>query len=436
MLSAIFFMNSKGDVVISRVYRDDVNRSAAQAFRHYILDTKEIRSPIKSIGDAQFFHVRIDNLYLVAIAHQNVNAAMIFELLYAIIDVFKAYFTDITELNIQNNFVLIYEILDEILDFGYPQNCSKEVLSNLIQLGKAKVTDKNKERLSKITTQATGAIPWRDPKTKHRKNQIFIDVIESVNLIMSSKGTIMNADVSGQIILKVNLSGMPECTIGMNDKALMLAAESRRGRGTSSSARANNIAIEDFSFHQCVSLAKFDSDRVISFIPPEGEFQLMKYRATDSVSLPFKVLHNIKELGTSHSRYDFRVAIRSVFRMDLLANDVKVVIPVPHNTATVKVNVTAGRAKYVPEHNAILWKIRRFPGQTEYNLAAEVECVRTYSSEKKAWSRPPISMDFSVPMYTSSGLQIKYLKVVEKSHYETIKWVRYLTKAGSYQYRI
>ena len=162
----------------------------------------------------------------------------------------------------------------------------------------------------------------------------------------------------------------------------------------------------------------------------------MKYRATESVSLPFKVLHNIKELGTNHSRYDFRVAVRSSFRAEQFANDVKVVIPVPRNTATCKIVVTAGRAKYVPEHNAILWKVRRFPGRTEFNLAAEVECVRTYSSEKKAWSRPPITMDFSVPMYAASGLQIRYLKVVEKSHYETIKWVRYLTKAGSFQYRI
>lgn len=356
------------------------------------------------------------------------------QLLYAIIDVFKAYFTTVDEASIHSNFVLIYEILDEILDYGYPQNCSKEVLSTLIQLGKSKSVDKAQERLSKITTQATGAIPWRDPRTAHRKNQIFIDVVESVNLIMSSKGTIMSADVSGQIILKVELSGMPECTIGMNDKALMLAADSRRGRA--SAHRSNSIAIEDFSFHQCVSLAKFDSDRVITFIPPEGEFQLMKYRATESVSLPFKVLHNIKELGTNHSRYDFRVAVRSSFRAEQFANDVKVVIPVPRNTATCKIVVTAGRAKYVPEHNAILWKVRRFPGRTEFNLAAEVECVRTYSSEKKAWSRPPITMDFSVPMYAASGLQIRYLKVVEKSHYETIKWVRYLTKAGSFQYRI
>ena len=34
----------------------------------------------------------------------------------------QSYFSKISEENIKNNFVLIYELLDEILDFGYPQN--------------------------------------------------------------------------------------------------------------------------------------------------------------------------------------------------------------------------------------------------------------------------------------------------------------------------
>ena len=31
------------------------------------------------------------------------------------------YFGKISEENVKNNFVLIYELLDEIVDFGYPQ---------------------------------------------------------------------------------------------------------------------------------------------------------------------------------------------------------------------------------------------------------------------------------------------------------------------------
>jgi AP-2 complex subunit mu-1 len=49
---------------------------------------------------------------LAAVTKQNVNAAMVFEFLLKIIDVMQSYFGKISEENIKNNFVLIYELLD------------------------------------------------------------------------------------------------------------------------------------------------------------------------------------------------------------------------------------------------------------------------------------------------------------------------------------
>ena len=36
------------------------------------------------------------------------------------------------------------------------------------------------------------------------------------------------------------------------------------------------VELDDCQFHQCVKLGKFDNDRTISFIPPDGEFELMR----------------------------------------------------------------------------------------------------------------------------------------------------------------
>ena len=46
------------------------------------------------------------------------------------------------------------------------------------------------DKIRKITVQVTGAgpCPWRQPGIKYRKNELFIDVIESVNLLISAKG--------------------------------------------------------------------------------------------------------------------------------------------------------------------------------------------------------------------------------------------------------
>lgn len=41
--------------------------------------------------------------------------------------------------------------------------------------------------------------------------------------------------------------------------------------------------MDDLKFHQCVKLAKFEQDRTISFIPPDGDFELMHYRLNTRV---------------------------------------------------------------------------------------------------------------------------------------------------------
>jgi hypothetical protein len=40
----------------------------------------------------------------------------------------------------------------------------------------------------------------------------------------------------------------------------------------------NPRLLDDVSFHPCVRYARWDQSRVISFVPPDGLFELMKYR--------------------------------------------------------------------------------------------------------------------------------------------------------------
>ncbi len=46
-----------------------------------------------------------------------------------------------------------------------------------------------KEESSKITSQATGVTSWRRADVKYKKNEAFVDVVETVNLSMSAKGS-------------------------------------------------------------------------------------------------------------------------------------------------------------------------------------------------------------------------------------------------------
>ena len=68
--------------------------------------------------------------------------------------------------------------------------------------------------------------------------------------------------------------------LGLNDKNLF-EIQNRTSRG-------KLIEMQDVKFHQCVRLNKFEQERNISFIPPDGEFDLMSYRVDTHVK-PLKI---------------------------------------------------------------------------------------------------------------------------------------------------
>jgi AP-2 complex subunit mu-1 len=183
-----------------------------------------------------------------------------------------------------------------------------------------------------------------------------VDVIETVNLSMSAKGSILRADVDGHILMRAYLSGTPECKFGLNDKLVI----DRGGKSAAASAASSSAAMEgaveldDCRFHQCVRLTEFDSTRTISFVPPDGEFELMRYRSTSNVKLPLKVIPTVTEMGTTQVSY--AVTVKAAFGPKLSATNVVLRIPTPLNTTNVDCKVPMGKAKYVPAENVVVWK--------------------------------------------------------------------------------
>jgi len=427
-------MNTRGDVLISRDFRGDIGKRIAVPFRLSVVHSKNPpRSPVVTLQNATYMHLREGNIYVVAVTRSNANAALVFEVLHTLINLLRSFAGKIDENVLAANFVLIYELLDEVLDFGYPQACGVEALALTITQGKmGKLLARGgAATAAKRTQEVTGAVSWRSADVRHKKNEVFIDVIESVTMMVSPKGTLLHADVKGQVLVRAQLSGMPECRFGINDR-LMIEAETQQGYRTQ--LRAAAIAIDDCHFHQCVRLGHFDAERAISFIPPEGEFELLSYRISENVNLPFRVIPVIREVGSS--KVEMQISLRSLYGGKITATSVFVKIPTPPNTALAKIHTAHGKAKYRPQHNAILWRLKKYPAATESQIDIVLDLTPQLNNEGK-WVRQPIALQFVVPMFTASGIHVRFLKVVEsRLNYTPIKWVRYITKAQSYQVRV
>lgn len=424
-VSAIFIMDAKGKVLISRDYRGDTSLSCYDKFAKFLQsDDDEDIKPIMTLGDTTYLNIKHQDVYLLAVTKRNTNAMVVLNFLYQLVGVLEDYFTVLCEESIKDNFVILYELLDEMIDFGYPQMTEPKVLKEYICV-------QEKHQMQKVAppTSVTNVVSWRGEGISHKKNEIFLDVIEKLHLLVARNGNVLRSDIVGVIKMKSFLSGMPELKLGLNDKVLMDAAS----KNNNARKGVRSIDMEDIRFHQCVRLTRFESDRTISFVPPDGDFELMTYRLSTKV----KPLIWVESVIESHvgSRIEFLIKARSNFKRASTANKVEITIPVQSDADSPKFKTSTGKVDYLPEKNCFIWKIKTFQGQKEYLMRAHFG-LPSIVSEEKDGNQEPMSVSFEIPYFTVSGIQVRYLKIMEKSGYHALPWVRYITQNGDYQIRM
>uniref|UniRef100_K7GFG2 Adaptor related protein complex 1 subunit mu 2 n=1 Tax=Pelodiscus sinensis TaxID=13735 RepID=K7GFG2_PELSI len=239
---------------------------------------------------------------------------------------------------------------------------------------------------------------------------------------VNTNGSVLLSEIVGTIKLKVFLSGMPELRLGLNDRMLFELT----GRGKNKS-----VELEDVKFHQCVRLSRFDNDRTISFIPPDGDFELMSYRL-NTQGEPLIWIESVIE-KFSHSRVEIMVKAKGQFKKQSVANGVEIAVPVPSDADSPKFKTSVGSAKYMPEKNVVVWSIKSFPGGKEFLMRAHFGLPSVEKEEVEG--RPPIAVRFPMPQFPLIAGRVRYMKIIEKSgDPDTPPWAL-PSQRGHYQLR-
>lgn len=142
------------------------------------------------------------------------------------------YFKELEEESIRDNFVIIYELLDEMMDFGYPQTTEPKILKESAYVTDPRYITQESYKLQKEVRPpmaVTNAVSWRSEGLKYRKNEVFLDVVESskdpityqsVNLVINASGNVVRSEIFGAVKMRCFLSGMPDVRLGLNDKLM------------------------------------------------------------------------------------------------------------------------------------------------------------------------------------------------------------------------
>eukprot|EP00483_Globobulimina_turgida_P006098 UN06108 len=134
-LSQFFILTQRGNPIIRKEFRGDLPMTTTETFYRnvkFFNGEQQAAPPIFLNDGITYLYVKNNGLYFVATTKHCISPSFIMELLTKIIKIFNDYLGILTEKTIKQNFILLYELLDEVLDFGYVQSISTELLKEFV----------------------------------------------------------------------------------------------------------------------------------------------------------------------------------------------------------------------------------------------------------------------------------------------------------------
>ncbi|GMM50093.1 Apm4 protein [Starmerella bacillaris] len=447
MISAILIYGHRGEILASRIYKPGLRRAITDAFRVEVISAEELTPPVLMLGSTTFLHIMYNGMFVVAVTRFDVDALAVFEFLYQLCELCNKKLGQFNESACYMYVTQIYEILDELVDFGFPQNqedsllelkskkpevesadfgvvsslkrtltSSKSPLPQLRTMRHKQSSNANSGASSPSLSVNSGGLspieqektspssdsPWRKSTVKHRRNEVYLDVIEKLTCVFTTQGEVKSAFVDGSVRFKAHLSGVPVCQIIFNKTNLL----------------------ESCQLHSCADHTKFHDDGNIVFTPPEGSFDLMRYHVRQDIQVPLKITARMEAL-------ELKVCVECILEPKRYLSDLVLTVPVALSksgeTPRAKSSYLGGKVKYLVEKSAFEWKVGRLSGRNSATLSVLAE-GRSLSGI--------VDASFLIAMYTCSHLKVETLKITEDSKYSALKWVRYQTEAESCEMRL
>lgn len=352
-------------------------------------------------------------LHFVAVISKETQPLFVIEFLHRIVDTFTEYFDECSESTIKENYVVVYELLEEMLDNGFPLATESNVLKELIKppnilrsvvntvTGQSNVADT-------LPTGQLSNVPWRRQGVKYTSNEAYFDVTEEIDAIIDRSGSTIFAEIQGTIDATVKLSGMPDLTLSF----------------------VNPRLLDDVSLHPCIRLKRWESERVFSFIPPDGSFQLCSYQVSSQsvVAIPIYVRHNIQYAG-SGGKFELVVGPRQT--MGKTVEDVVVKAPMPSQVTSLNLNPSQGHYMFDQVDKVMTWFVGPIAAGKPPSIRGTISIQSGLPTPEE---KPTLAITFKVQQMCVSGVRVNRLDMYGEK-YKPFKGVKYITKAGRFQVR-
>ncbi|KAH6819022.1 Clathrin adaptor complexes medium subunit family protein [Perilla frutescens var. frutescens] len=414
MLQCIFLLSDSGEVMLEKQLTGHrVDRSICEWFWDQILSQGDSLKlvPVIASPTHYLFQVVREGITFLACTQVEMPPLMAIEFLCRVADVLSNYLDGLNEDLIKDNFVIVYELLDEMIDNGVPLTTEANILREMIAppniVSKVlSVVTGNTSNVSNTLPGATAScVPWRKTDHKHATNEVYVDLVEEMDATINRDGNLVKCEIYGEVEVNSNLSGLPDLTLSF----------------------ANPSVLNDVRFHPCVRLRPWESNQILSFVPPDGLFKLMSYRVKKLKNTPIYV----KPQFTSDSgtcRINVLVGIRNDPGKSI--DSITVQFRLPPCVLSSDLSSNHGAVNVLADKTCS-WTIGRMPKDKAPNMSGTLALE---TGIERLHVFPTFQVGFRIMGVALSGLKIDKLDL-KNLPFRPHKGFRALTKGGEFQVR-
>ncbi|KAG8085419.1 hypothetical protein GUJ93_ZPchr0010g8437 [Zizania palustris] len=393
MLQCIFLLSDSGEVMVEKqTTAHRVDRAICGWFWDYVLahaagDASKVLQVVVS-PTHYLFHVCRNGVIFLACTQVEMPPLMAIEFLSRVADVLTDYLGDLNEDIIKDNFVLVYQILDEMMDNGFPLTTEPNILKdmiippNIVSKMLNVVTGKSSNLGNKLPDATASYVPWRTTVIKDASNEVYVNIVEELDACVNREGALVKCEAYGKIQVNSSLPGVPELTLSF----------------------ANPTIINDVRFHPCVRFRPWESNQILSFVPPDGQFDLMSYRVKKLKTTPIYVKPQLTS-DSGNCRVNVMVGIRNDPGKPI--DSITVQFPLPPLIASADLTANYGTVDILADKTC-LWTIGQIPKDKAPSLSGN---LRLEEELTHLHTFPTFQVKFRIMGVALSGLQIDKLEV-------------------------
>lgn len=410
MLQCIFLLSDSGEVILEKQLTGHrVDRSICNWFWDQPHSFKQ--QPVIASPTHYLFQVFRDGITFLACTQVEMPPLMAIEFLCRVADVINDYLGGLNEDSIKDNFVIVYELLDEMIDNGFPLTTEPNILQemiappNIVSKVLSVVTGNSSNVSDTLPGSTASCVPWRTADPKYANNEVYVDLVEQMDATINRDGTLVKCEINGEVQVNSHITGLPDLTLSF----------------------ANPSILDDVRFHPCVRFRPWESNQILSFVPPDGQFKLMNYRVRKLKSTPIYVKPQLTSDGGT-CRLNVMVGMRN--DPGKTVDSVNVQFQLPPCILSADLTSTHGTVNIL-SNKTCTWSIGRIPKDKAPSMSGTLVLE---TGMERLHVFPTFQVDFRIMGVALSGLQIDKLDL-KTVPYRFYKGFRALTRAGEFEVR-